>query len=437
MQMREGTVVLWRAAPGERVEKGGPLLVIESDKAEVDVEAPASGVVRHVYVVPGATVPCGTLLAALSADPAEPFDPEAFRAAHGPAPQGPPAPGSRAADAPAGLARARASASSTAPITPAARRRAQELGVDLALVAGSGPGGRVLREDVEALAARLAARVEVAPGVRLAVEEAGRGPEILLLPGFGSDASSFARAAPVLAERRRTRIVQPRGVGGSDAPAGSAHDVAEAARDAAALLGPEGAHVLGVSVGAAVALALALGAPGKVRSLTLVTPLVAADGRLRAVLEGWAALAAEAAPALVAGALAPWLFSGASLGDPLRRARLQRGLAETAARCDAAALASRARAVAAYTTPPAATLAALRMPILVVQAGDDLLTPSARELISLLPQARSILVPGAGHALLVEAPEAALPEITAHLDRAERGEGRRDTDGREEVTKPT
>ena len=91
MTMREGRVVEWRAAPGERVAQGQVVLVIESEKAEVEIEAPVAAVLRHVYVGLDETVPCATLLAALTETPDEPFDAEAFRresqaAAPGPAP---------------------------------------------------------------------------------------------------------------------------------------------------------------------------------------------------------------------------------------------------------------------------------------------------------------------------------------------------------------
>ena len=65
MTMEEGTVVQWPLAPGDPVVKGELLLLIESEKTEVEIEAPASGFFRHVYVEEGDTVPCGTLLLSL------------------------------------------------------------------------------------------------------------------------------------------------------------------------------------------------------------------------------------------------------------------------------------------------------------------------------------------------------------------------------------
>ena len=85
-------------------------------------------------------------------------------------------------------------------------------------IAGSGPGGRVTREDVEAWVERRRDLVEVAPGVALEVPQQGSGDPVLLLPGFGTDVSAFAPQIAALAERFRVLGVNPRGVGLSDAP---------------------------------------------------------------------------------------------------------------------------------------------------------------------------------------------------------------------------
>src|SRR5512143_2449209 len=82
MTMREGRVVSWARGLGERVEKGAPVVVIESEKSEVEIEATASGVLRHVYVGPDETVPCGTLLGAIADAMDAPFDAQAFHREH-------------------------------------------------------------------------------------------------------------------------------------------------------------------------------------------------------------------------------------------------------------------------------------------------------------------------------------------------------------------
>ena len=109
MTMQEGRVVAWPVDLGGFVEKGHTVLVIESEKAEVEVEATASGTLRHVYVPPDETVPCGTLLAALTDTPDEPFDADAFHTEQN-RPEAAPAPASAVPQAPAGAVAATPSA---------------------------------------------------------------------------------------------------------------------------------------------------------------------------------------------------------------------------------------------------------------------------------------------------------------------------------------
>lgn len=430
--MREGRVVAWPVAPGERVVKGRPVVVIESEKAEVEVEAIASGVLRHVYVAAGETVPCGTLLGAIVEDAAEAFDAEAFRRAHeradGPAAArvdggGPPP--HVALGAAREAARERAALARGAPIAPAARVRARELGVDPAQIPGTGPGGRVTREDVEAHAARLATRVTVAPGVALEVPVEGRGDPVLLLPGFGSDVAVFARQTPGLVARHRVIGVNPRGVGASeDEPDAERHDVARMAADALAAAdarGPDAArlHLLGASLGAAAAIELALAHPERVRSLVLVTPFLAASPRLLAVLEAWRRLAGEVAPATLAAALLPWLLGGGTLADPGARSRFERGLAAIAARVPAATLARQAAGLQAWSgRRGAADLARLAAPVLVIAGAEDLLAPDGPALAEAIPGASCLVVRGAGHAVALEAPDAVNAALAAHLGAA-------------------
>jgi pyruvate dehydrogenase E2 component (dihydrolipoamide acetyltransferase) len=418
MTMQEGTVLEWRVALGAAVERGQVVVAIESEKAEVELEAPAAGVLRHVYVGPGETVPSGTVLAALTATAAEPFDAEAFRQTAAPAsgplplPAAPPAAASGGAPS---AARSEGTSSAAAPITPAARRRATDLGLDLALVTGSGPGGRITREDVEAYAAALAARVRVAPGVALGVSRQGEGSPVLLLPGFGTDVSAFARQVPALAARYATLAVNPRGVGLSDAPPDERYDVATAAADAAAVAGGA-AHVIGASLGAAVALELALAHPGAVRSLVLVTPFVRANPRLLAVVEAWCRLAAEHGRETLARALLPWLFPATYLGDDARRERAVRALVQTAARVPAPTLARWAAGARAWSGTRDGDLGRIAVPTLVLVAGEDLLVPEAAAVAAAIPGARLEVVAGAGHALGLEAPEIVNSAILRHLE---------------------
>lgn len=419
MTMEEGKLVSWAVAVGDRVAKGQLLLVIESEKAESEIEATAAGVLRHVWVEPGETVPCGTLLAALTESADAPFDAEAFRREHATASGvGTAASPTRASAEPtAAAAPARAARPARRrPVAPAARKLARELGIDPDEVTGTGPGGRVVREDVQRHAEARASRVAVRGGVRLDVPRSGSGEPVLLLPGFGNDVSSFALQVRALAEHHAVAGVNPRGVGGSDAPEAEAYTVAEAAADVAALVDAP-AHVVGASLGAAVALELALVHPEKVRSLALLTPFVEASPRLLAVVDAWTRLAAEARPDTLARALLPWLFSPHFLADDAARERVVRGLAASVARVPASTLARAAAGLRAWSGTRAGDLGGVRAPALVVAGSHDLLTPDAQAVAEPLAGARTLRVE-AGHAVAIEAADAVSTALLEHFAAA-------------------
>lgn len=156
MTMSEGTVAEWYVSDGAAVTQGELLYRLETEKVELDVDAASSGTVRHL-VPEGATLEPGAVIGWVFAAGEEIPDPlpqpRAQPAASAPAID-PAAPASTSADRPVEAERIRAS--------PAARRLAKELGVDLGRVRGSGPGGRIIREDVEAATPPGGARREVA-----------------------------------------------------------------------------------------------------------------------------------------------------------------------------------------------------------------------------------------------------------------------------------
>jgi pyruvate dehydrogenase E2 component (dihydrolipoamide acetyltransferase) len=130
-------ILEWLVAEGDHVTEHQDLVQIQTDKAVVDIPSPATGVVSRLCVQVGDTVDVGAVLIVI--DGSTP-DPQA-------SPQGAP-PGERPAAAPAGERLLAAPA--TRPLAaPSTRRLAHELGVDLAELKGSGPDGRILREDVE------------------------------------------------------------------------------------------------------------------------------------------------------------------------------------------------------------------------------------------------------------------------------------------------
>ncbi len=159
--MEAGTLLEWRVKPGDVVHRGDIVALIDTDKAEVEVEIFADGVVEELLVAPGAKVPVGTVLARLRAG-AEPA------ATAKPTPPAP-APLPHAAPGPAG-ARLR--------VSPLARRVAATEGVDLATVRGTGEGGAITRADVErAAAASRGAAAAPAPPRRVAREDTARAAE--------------------------------------------------------------------------------------------------------------------------------------------------------------------------------------------------------------------------------------------------------------------
>lgn len=144
--MKAGTLVEWHRKPGDAVRRGDIIAEVETDKADVEVEIFMNGVVEKILVEPGEKVPVGTPLAiiALAAGEEAPAAPPPL------APEAPAAP--PAAVAPPQRTRLVVSGADRAPISPAARQLAAELHVDLTTVAGTGPGGRVQRRDVQAAA---------------------------------------------------------------------------------------------------------------------------------------------------------------------------------------------------------------------------------------------------------------------------------------------
>lgn len=212
----EGTVTTWLKAVGDAVDADEPLLEVSTDKVDSEVPAPVAGFLTEIRVPEDETVEVGTVVAIISAT-APSAAPAAASAAPAPAPVAPAAPAAPAAPvAPAAPAAPAAPVAPAAPapvdpfpnastlaakasaapvvaspaaatgsayVTPIVRKLARELGVDLATVSGSGVGGRVRREDVEAAAAAAraaaAAPAPVAPAAPAAKAEATREPSPL------------------------------------------------------------------------------------------------------------------------------------------------------------------------------------------------------------------------------------------------------------------
>ena len=181
MAQETATVIEWLKQEGEQVEKGEPLLMVETDKVTVEIESPASGILAGVRVGPQQVVPVTEIIAYIL-QPGEELPeelPQVTKAPAPPPPQAPPTPPVAA--------------------TFVAQRLAAAHGVDLSTVAGTGPGGRITKTDVElvlseaegaalAAPARPAAeppsgKVRATPAARRVARE--RGVDISAVTGSG------------------------------------------------------------------------------------------------------------------------------------------------------------------------------------------------------------------------------------------------------------
>jgi pyruvate dehydrogenase E2 component (dihydrolipoamide acetyltransferase) len=152
MAQETGKLMAWRKQEGDRVTKGEPLLEIETDKAVLEVEAPADGILAGITAVAGADIPVGQTIAWIVA-PGEKPPIENQSATSAPTARAGSQGKTESHTASIAASPSEPSAVSAARISPKARRLAKELGVDIATVTGSGPGGEILASDVQAAAA--------------------------------------------------------------------------------------------------------------------------------------------------------------------------------------------------------------------------------------------------------------------------------------------
>lgn len=198
--MEEGTVLKWMKKEGEEVKKGEPILELATDKANMELESFDNGVLDKILVPEGETVPIGTTIAIIrlpgEAPSAEPSAPakeapakeapaeEAEAKEEAPAPAVPPP--TAAVEEPSEEAPSAAPAGEEERIkaSPLARRLAEEHGVDLAAITGTGPGGRIIKEDVDEYLARRDAAPAAAPAeAPAAAPAAAPAPPAAPLPG--------------------------------------------------------------------------------------------------------------------------------------------------------------------------------------------------------------------------------------------------------------
>jgi pyruvate dehydrogenase E2 component (dihydrolipoamide acetyltransferase) len=155
--MDEGRIVAWHKRVGDPVAAGEVLFEVETDKATMEVESPTAGTLRRILFPADATAPVATVIALITETADEPLPIDSSLVAQPPKPalrggaQAPMGPSPTAARGPSEAEPPTGSSDDDrVRSSPAARKRAQELGVDISRISGTGPGGRVTLEDVEA-----------------------------------------------------------------------------------------------------------------------------------------------------------------------------------------------------------------------------------------------------------------------------------------------
>ena len=182
--MTEGKIVEWLKQPGDKVGRGESVLVVESDKADMDVESFQDGYLAAVLMPAGSTAPVGETIGLIVETEAEIADAQAKAPSAAPAASAPaPTPAPAAVQAPAPTPAPTPAPAAPAPVvavaapvadgrvvaSPRAKKLASQMGVDLSTVRGSGPHGRIQAEDVEQAGGQPISVPRVAEGTAAAV----------------------------------------------------------------------------------------------------------------------------------------------------------------------------------------------------------------------------------------------------------------------------
>jgi len=202
--MESGTVAHWLKGEGDTIKKGEPIAEIETDKAVMPLESDVNGTIAKILLPEGQSAPIGTTIATVAkageatvARPAEAAAPGQTVSVPPSAPS--PVPEKAAAPLAASERVAEAGAPSTNErllVSPVARRLAEEMNIDLRSVVGTGPGGRITREDVEAVS-----RAALAPAAPVEVPGAVAPPPVATAPAAPLVGRPLTRLQETVARR--------------------------------------------------------------------------------------------------------------------------------------------------------------------------------------------------------------------------------------------
>jgi pimeloyl-ACP methyl ester carboxylesterase len=261
--MEDVSVVEWHAKLGEAIKAGQPIVTVETAKAATEITATHDGYLHEIFFLVGQDAPIGSVLGTIS----ETLEPSGeVRTPSGPSASSPARkPPAEEKVLPVGQTRTVAS--------PLARRVAREHGVDLAKLEGNGPRGRIKRLDVERALSTTSVEPAAGPSNQTPALASPRLAPIVLLHGFGADYTSWRNVAPLLNPERRLTLLDLPGHG--RAPAVAVRELADLTLVVSEQLqakGIEDAHVVGHSLGGAIALSLTQLGRLRIHSLCLVAP---------------------------------------------------------------------------------------------------------------------------------------------------------------------
>jgi pimeloyl-ACP methyl ester carboxylesterase len=239
-------------------------------------------------------------------------------------------------------------------------------------------------------------------------ETEGAGEPVLLVMGLGGDHHGWDLVRRDLARRHHLILIDNRDAGESDEATGS-YGLGDMAIDALGVmdrLGIARFHLIGASMGGAIAQHVALVAPTRVATMVLVGTWGRTDAFLRTILAGWRLMVERLSPEEFFAALAPWAFTYRFLESPVPEVvALQADLRARGLLKSVAAYQRQVDACLAHDTLDLLPL--LRTPTLVLVGEDDVLTPPryARAIAASLARAEVVVVPASGHACFLETPK--------------------------------
>lgn len=365
--MESATVVSWAVSVGDTVKQGDVVVVVETAKAATEIEAERDGVLVAIIASAGAEIGVGSVLGHIGDKG------DAIQEAGGLEPI-------VAAAAPEPMRSGQISLSKDrVSISPLARRLASQAGLDTAAMVGTGPGGRIKSRDIERILAERRpepgqARAVPQPGLRVARQKhmAGAAPPIVLIHGFGANSGAWNSVRAYLDPTMPSFAPELPGHGRA-AAAGtpSLSGLVDATLAYLEDTGLTECHLVGHSLGGAVAAAIAANSAIRARSLTLIAPAGLGPDIDGQFLDGFLAARSPAG-------LLPWLER--LVADP---ALLPQGYAEAVLR-ERSRLGVDApqRELAAHLFPDASQtirirnlVASLHVPTRVIWGGADRIIP--------------------------------------------------------------